>query len=147
MRNIADMGHAAHWWFKPCTVLAAASLLASSAASGVQVSQQQAQNFQVGRSTYTDVVGALGEPTTNISSNGTRVAAYIYAAVQSRLQNFISYIGPLVAGYDTKSSSGTSTFDSRSALTHTHQFKAVWEATQIWPLVLRGPPLPRPNLA
>jgi len=94
--------------------------LAGCAASGVKVSDEQAQNFQVGRSTYADVVGTLGPPTTTSSStNGMRVAIYSYAAVQSRPQNFIPYIGPLVAGYDRSSSAVTFTFDARGILTNT----------------------------
>lgn len=92
-------------------------LLEGCAASGVQVSEEQAQSFKVGQATYNDVVSALGPPTTTTStSNGNRMAVYSYAAVQSRPQNFIPYIGPLVAGYDTKSSAVVFTFDARGVL-------------------------------
>jgi hypothetical protein len=100
--------------------LVAGCLLAGCAASGVQVSEQQAQSFQVGRSTYAEVVSQLGEPTTStVDSKGTRIAVYNYSAVQSRPQNFIPYIGPLVSGYDTKSSAVSFTFDRRNILTDT----------------------------
>jgi hypothetical protein len=93
------------------------AMLGGCAASGVQVTEQQAQNFQVGKSTYPEVAAALGEPTTvNSSSNGNRVAVYSYSSVASRPQNFIPYIGPLVAGYDTKSSAVTFVFDSKGVL-------------------------------
>jgi hypothetical protein len=66
------------------------------------------------------LAAAIGAPTTNtVSSNGTRIAVYSYAAVQSRPQNFIPYIGPLVAGYDTKSSAVAFVFDSRGVLINT----------------------------
>jgi hypothetical protein len=95
----------------------AAAMLSGCAASGVQVTQEQAQSFQVGRSTYADIVGALGPPTTVTTiASGQRYAVYSYAAVQSRPQNFIPYIGPLVAGYDTKSSAVTFIFDPRDVL-------------------------------
>ncbi len=98
----------------------ASGFLAGCAASGVQVSEQQAQSFQVGRSTYSEVLSQLGEPTTStVDSKGTRIAMYSYSAVQSRPQNFIPYIGPLVSGYDTKSSAVTFTFDQRGVLTNT----------------------------
>lgn len=101
-------------------VIALAVLLTGCAASGVQVTEQQAQEFKVGKSTYSDVVAALGAPTaTTLSSGGTRTAVYSYAAVQSRPQNFIPYIGPLMAGYDTKSSAVSFTFDARGVLTGT----------------------------
>ena len=96
------------------------SLLVGCAASGVKVDEQQAQSFKVGRSTYSDVVAALGPPTTStVASNGERTAAYDYSSMRSQPQNFIPYIGPLVAGYDTQSSSVAFTFDKRGILTGT----------------------------
>jgi outer membrane protein assembly factor BamE (lipoprotein component of BamABCDE complex) len=93
-------------------------VLAGCAASGVKVSEQQAQSFKVGTSTYQDVVAALGEPTSNtVSSDGTRVASYNYSAIRSQPQNFIPYLGPLVAGYDNQSSAVNFTFDKRGVLT------------------------------
>lgn len=93
---------------------------AGCAATGVKVSEEQAQGFRVGRSTYADVVTALGQPsTTSTNSNGTRIAIYTYSAVQSRPQNFIPYIGPLVAGYDRESSAVTFTFDASGVLANT----------------------------
>jgi predicted PurR-regulated permease PerM len=106
-------------------ILLSCHLLAGCAASGVQVSEQQAQSFQVGRSTYADVVATLGEPTTStVSSNGQRMAIYSYAAVQARPQNFIPYIGSLVAGYDTTSSAVVFMFDQRGVLASTSSTKS-----------------------
>jgi hypothetical protein len=99
---------------------AAVLLLAGCAATGVKVSEQQAEAFKVGTSTYSDVVASLGPPTsTTVTSNGTRTAAYTYAAVRAQAQNFIPYIGGLVAGYDTQSSIVTFNFDGRGVLTGT----------------------------
>jgi hypothetical protein len=100
-------------------IVALGAALAGCASSGVQVTQEQAQSFKVGSSTYTDVVAALGQPTsTTMTSAGLKYAVYSYAAVSSRPQNFIPYIGPLVSGYDTKSSAVTFTFDGRDVLTN-----------------------------
>lgn len=100
--------------------VATAVALVGCASSGVQVTEQQAQTFQVGKSTYPEVVSVLGEPTSVTSStNGNRVAVYSYSAVASRPQNFIPYIGPLVAGYDTKSSAVTFVFDPKGVLKET----------------------------
>ena len=97
-----------------------AIVLAGCMASGVQVTEQQAGSFQVGKSTYGEVVAALGEPTSvSSSTNGNRVAVYSYSAMASRPQNFIPYIGPYVSGYDTKSSAVTFVFDSRGVLQET----------------------------
>lgn len=102
---------------KAWRAVAFAILLSGCASSGVQVTQEQAQSFQPGRSTYSEVIGALGQPTTiSTSSTGQKVAVYSYASVSSRPQNFIPYIGPLVSGYDTKSSAVSFAFDSRDIL-------------------------------
>jgi hypothetical protein len=86
----------------------------------VKVSEQQAQSFRVGTSTYTEVVAALGAPTsTTVDSNGNRTAVYSYTSIRSQPQNFIPYLGPLVAGYDNQSSVVTFAFDPRGVLTGT----------------------------
>jgi hypothetical protein len=65
------------------------------------------------------VVAALGQPTsTTMTLAGLKYAVYSYAAVSSRPQNFIPYIGPLVSGYDTKSSAVTFSFDGRDVYEH-----------------------------
>lgn len=95
-------------------------LLIGCASSGTKVSEQQAESFKVGSSTYSDVVAVLGEPTsTTIASNGTRTAQYNYTSIRSQPQNFIPYLGPLVAGYDNQSSSVTFNFDQRGILAST----------------------------
>ena len=97
-----------------------AALLMGCAAAGVQVTDQQARSFKVGHSTYADVVAQLGQPTTvSTSTNGQRFAVYSYAAVSARPQNFIPYIGPFVAGYDTQSSAVMFIFDARGILRET----------------------------
>jgi outer membrane protein assembly factor BamE (lipoprotein component of BamABCDE complex) len=95
-------------------------LLSGCAAAGTKVTEQQAQQFRVGQSTYSQVVGALGAPTTTtVASNGIRTAVYSYAAVRAQPQNFIPYIGPLVSGYDAQKSVVTFTFDQSGILTGT----------------------------
>lgn len=94
-----------------------ALVLGGCASAGTQVTQEQVQSFQTGKSTYPDIVGKLGPPTSvTSSSNGQKFAVYSYSAVSSRPENFIPYIGPLVGGYDTKSSAVTFVFDARDIL-------------------------------
>jgi hypothetical protein len=96
------------------------ALLIGCASSGIKVSEQQAESFKVGTSTYSDVVATLGEPTsTSVDSKGNRTAAYNYNSIRSQPQNFIPYLGPLVAGYDNQSSAVTFAFDQRGVLTGT----------------------------
>ena len=97
--------------------LVMALALGGCASSGTQVTQDQVQSFKTGKSTYSEVVGALGAPSSvTSSSGGQKVAVYAYSAFSSRPQNFIPYIGPLVGGYDTKSSAVTFVFDARDVL-------------------------------
>jgi outer membrane protein assembly factor BamE (lipoprotein component of BamABCDE complex) len=94
--------------------------LGGCASAGVRVSEQEAQSFTVGKSTYSDVVAKLGEPTTStLNPDGTRVAEYSYTAVQQRAESFIPYIGGLIGGADTKSNSVIFTFDKNSVLLST----------------------------
>lgn len=86
----------------------------------MRVSEQEAQSFVVGRTTYTDVVAKLGEPTTtSISSDGTREAIYAYSAYQVRPETFVSYIGGLIGGADTKSNQVVFLFDANGTLLRT----------------------------
>jgi hypothetical protein len=95
-------------------------LLVGCAASGVKVSEEQAESFKAGTSTYNDVVATLGPPTsTTLNPDGTRIAAYNYASVRSQPQNFIPIINRLAAGYDRENSSVTFAFDQRGILTGT----------------------------
>jgi hypothetical protein len=101
-------------------VLGLSGLLAGCASAGVKVSEQQAESFKAGTSTYNDVVAALGPPTsTTLNSDGSRIAAYSYNSIRSQPQNFIPYLGPLVAGYDRQSSAVTFTFAQNGVLTGT----------------------------
>jgi hypothetical protein len=71
-------------------------LLVGCAASGVKVSEQQAETLKVGISTYNDVIAALGPPTsTTVNADGTRIAAYSYASMRSQPQEFIPHLGRL----------------------------------------------------
>ena len=99
-------------------ILALAFGISGCASSGVQVTEQQAQAFKVGKSTYSEVIASLGEPTTtSVASFGNRVATYSYTASATRLQNYIPYIGQYISGSDTKSSAVSFTFNPSGVLT------------------------------
>ncbi len=94
--------------------------LSACASAGVRVSEQEAESFVVGKSTYNDVVAKLGDPTTTtVNADGTRVAEYSYTAIQERPESFIPYIGGLIGGADAKSNSVIFTFDKRNLLLST----------------------------
>jgi len=91
--------------------------LSACASAGVQVSENEAESFTVGKSTYSDVVAKLGNPTTStLNPDGTRVAEYSYTAMQERPESFIPYIGGLIGGMDTKSNSVVFTFNKDGML-------------------------------
>jgi hypothetical protein len=94
----------------------------------VQVSDEQAQGFQIGKATYDDVVAALGQPThVSTSRSGTvvtKVAVYSYGAAQAHPQNFIPIIGPLVSVHDTQGSAVIFIFDEHGVLTKTSSGKS-----------------------
>jgi hypothetical protein len=92
-------------------------LLAACATSGVKVTNEQAQSFKIGKSTYADVVAVLGPPTSlTSSSGGGRMAIYVYAQTSVRPATFIPYIGPFVGGADSKSSGVAFAFDQHGVL-------------------------------
>jgi hypothetical protein len=109
-----------HRRIRRALVLGLFGLLVGCAASGVKVSEQQAESFKVGTSTYDDVVKTFGAPTsTTLNPDGTRIAAYDYTSIRSQPQNFIPIINRLAAGYDKETSSVTFTFDRGGILTGT----------------------------
>ncbi len=70
-----------------------------------------------GRTSYTDVVGALGQPTSNMmASNGERTIMYTYAHAQVRAATLIPVVGIFAGGTDTNSTNATFTFDSKGVL-------------------------------
>src|SRR5216684_4527323 len=65
---------------------------------GVKVTEQQVRKFEVGKTTYAEVVKELGPPTSVMSnSNGTRSASYSYVMAKAKAASFIPVVG-LFAG-------------------------------------------------
>ena len=91
--------------------------LSACASSGAKVTEQQLSQIQVGKSTYNDVVAALGKPTTTtFSSTGTRTAIYSYSQVSTRPETFIPVVGAFVGGADVKSNSVILMFNAQGIL-------------------------------
>lgn len=94
-------------------------MLAGCAASGVRVTEDQARQFERGKSTYTDVVGKLGQPNSSVAlANGMRVISYAYVEAAARPATFIPIVGPLVGGADARSNVVTFTFSPDGVLTN-----------------------------
>ncbi len=104
--------------FRYLVVGAALGLAACGAQSGTKVEQSQVQQFEVGKTTYDEVVVTLGPPTSSsISSDGTRTAVYSYAEYRTRPETFIPFAGAFIGGADTETSSATFMFDRDNVLT------------------------------
>jgi len=92
-------------------------LLTGCAASGVKVDEKRLAEFQKGKTTYAEVVQALGQPTSTVlDGNGSRMAIYSYAAYRTRPETFIPYIGVFVGGSDMNSSAVVFSFDQSGVL-------------------------------
>jgi outer membrane protein assembly factor BamE (lipoprotein component of BamABCDE complex) len=91
--------------------------LGACAASGVHVSEDQLSNLKEGQTTYGQVVGTLGNPTTKTRTPlGDTQIMYIYSEYQTRPETFIPYVGGFVGGADTRSNIVTLTFNKKGVL-------------------------------
>ena len=92
-------------------------LAAGCMSAGVKVDQAKLSEFKKGKTTYSDVIGTLGEPTqTMITDNGDKNIYYSYISSQPRPESFIPYIGFAVGGADMETSQVAMTFDRRDIL-------------------------------
>jgi outer membrane protein assembly factor BamE (lipoprotein component of BamABCDE complex) len=88
-------------------------------ASGVQVTEDQAKQFEKGKATYQDVVAKLGQPnSTLMMGNGMRFISYSYVEAAARPATFIPIVGAFVGGADSRSNVVTFTFDDQGILTN-----------------------------
>jgi hypothetical protein len=92
-------------------VVLAAVMLAGCVSSGTKVDASQMASFEKGKTTYAQVVQALGPPVsvTN-TSDGTRIAVYSYVHSQARAASFIPVVGLFAGGADAQSQAVTFTF-------------------------------------
>lgn len=91
--------------------------LSACIASGTQVKEAQLHQLKKGESTYSDMVSALGSPNSStVSSDGGRMACYIYVQANARPETFIPIVGAFVGGTDTKTNSTCLSFDKEGLL-------------------------------
>lgn len=122
-----------------CVFLVGLSLSAC-AASGVRVKPEHLSGFETGKTTPTDVIAKLGQPTSrSLSADGSQMLIYNYTAYQARPESFIPLIGPLVGGADVETSMVWLQFGPDGKLAHyTANGSAVGSGTN-----LTSPPTPR----
>jgi hypothetical protein len=90
--------------------------LADRATAGTKVSDETASHFVIGRTTYAEVVNALGQPNVVSSTANGRMAIYSYAQVSIRPITLVPVVGLFAGGADTTASGVSFTFDSRDIL-------------------------------
>lgn len=128
--------------------VAAALFLAACATSGIKVSDQQIAAFERGKTTYPEVIAALGEPTFQMNNGALRVASYGSSTVRTRPQTFIPFVGAFVGGADMRTSSVTFTFDRNDVLQNvSSSSSAVGSGLGPAPAGMSSAPTNQPRLA
>ena len=103
---------------KTASVLIAVLVLTSCVSAGVEITQNQVASLQKGITTYSDVLGRFGKPTSvMLRGDGSKIVSYVYIHGQPRPQTFIPIVGILAGGSDVKSNSATLVFDKNGVLT------------------------------
>jgi outer membrane protein assembly factor BamE (lipoprotein component of BamABCDE complex) len=96
----------------------AVCFLSACMSAGTKVDQESLAKFEIGKTTYAQVVQQLGKPThATMSSDGTRTAMYTYTQSQANAASFIPFVGLFARGAQTENTSVTLMFDTRSILT------------------------------
>ncbi len=99
------------------TMLCLLTCLWSCAATGRRVDEGQLLQFEKGRTTYYDVVAALGRPSASVlHDNGTRQVLYTYSQTQLKWQNFVPIMDRLQQGSDAETTTVQLDFDAQSVL-------------------------------
>ena len=79
--------------------------LGACATSGHEVDSRAVEQFRPGVTAYSDVIAALGPPTSQMTMfGGGRVIVYSYAHVQMHPATFIPIVGLFAGGSDVQSS-------------------------------------------
>jgi hypothetical protein len=95
---------------------AAAVTLAGCAASGVQVSEQAALQFQEGRTTEAEILQKLGKPTSVHTSGGIRLLQYSGFQYQVKGATFVPIVGAFAGGADYTLTTATYQIDPATSL-------------------------------
>jgi outer membrane protein assembly factor BamE (lipoprotein component of BamABCDE complex) len=91
--------------------------MTSCVAQGIKVDQEKLTRFEVGKTTYTEVLLQLGTPTSStLNSDGTRQALYSYTQQQASWQNFVPFGNLIAGGSSAEQTNVVLDFDERSIL-------------------------------
>jgi hypothetical protein len=91
---------------KQLVLMASLTMLAGCMSAGVKVDEKNLAAFEKGKTTYSEVIAGLGQPTTStLMPDGRRMLMYSWVQARARPQNFIPLVGAFVGGADSRSSS------------------------------------------
>jgi outer membrane protein assembly factor BamE (lipoprotein component of BamABCDE complex) len=103
--------------FKLFLLTALVTLTACVSTGGTQIDESKLQSFQKGKTTYAEVVAALGSPLSDTrSSSGERSVTYSYTRVQGSAANFIPVVGAFTQSNDSQSKTWIFNFDKHDIL-------------------------------
>src|SRR5947209_9094497 len=93
---------------KRSLALFATVALAGCVSAGTRVTDEQASKFERGKTTYDQVVRALGPPNAVVSnSDGTRTISYVFLTARPRPATFIPIVGLFAGGAHSESNTAT----------------------------------------
>ena len=91
--------------------------LVGCASTGVKVSDEKLDSFKKGESTVSQVLAALGQPTTTMKmGDGTVMLQYAYSEASVRAASFIPVVGLVAGGSDIHVSTAVLRFDAEGKL-------------------------------
>ena len=105
------------------TAAATAGVLAACAASGGPITDARIAQFEAGQSTVHQVVGALGQPSSDVAmADGSRLLVYVFQQRRGPARTPVhgwggsSFSGPPTGGSSAKTKTATFRFDRRGVL-------------------------------
>jgi hypothetical protein len=98
------------------TIVLAAAALCGCVSSGRPIDHARADAFVPGRTTYSEVVTALGPPNGIMTSNGLRTVTYTHMTVRTNPATFIPVVGLFAGGSDVNTDTMAFSFDENNVL-------------------------------
>ncbi|EGX99985.1 hypothetical protein AZA_56424 [Nitrospirillum viridazoti Y2] len=91
--------------------------VAGCVSSGTKVTADQMATLEKGKSTYTEVVSRLGQPTAvSTMANGGKVAVYSFTTASADAASYIPVVGLFAGGATAHGSTVTMTFNAAGVL-------------------------------
>ena len=92
-------------------------LAACTSSGGTQVTQGQINQFQIGKTTYEQVLSALGQPSARgQKADGSKVLVYTHTESTVRGATFVPVVGLFAGGADAHAQSVAFAFDTNNIL-------------------------------